>query len=489
MAILHLSVLSTGRASSRRHNLGDAQPCVGLLVPTKACRRKRHSCRSYRKARCLAVAQQTLAERVSGQLQGKPDELLDAVIIAGAGIGGLAAAAALTKLNVPVVVLERASKPRDEGGAIALWPNAFRALDALGLAQSLREAHPLLERVELWSSSGEQLRTFALDECEGAPHEFRGVARGELLAALRSAVPAEKIIYDCPVNVVHALEEGMQVTLEDGSDFQARIVVGADGTRSRVSSTLRLLPPSYSGYSAYRGVADISGTGLQPLTPSNIVRQLFGEGVRTGLYPLSASQWYWFVCWNCPADDPALTGEEGKAHALSLVQDWADSAGAKQAIANTPAETITRSRVVDRWRLPGMRTPSHMMTLLGDAAHPMTPNLGQGGCCALEDAVVLARELAAACTSSGDGSAASSGRLSLMQAPTKGLTDALRRFEKERSARVLPITIRSHLMGRILQLPQAPVCAVRNAFISKALPISNFMGHTMYDCGPLATPA
>lgn len=72
--------------------------------------------------------------------------------------------------------------------------------------------HPIrllaLHRVELWASSGEQLKTFALDECEGAPHEFRGVTRGELLAALRSAVPAESIMYDCPVNVVHALEEG-----------------------------------------------------------------------------------------------------------------------------------------------------------------------------------------------------------------------------------------------------------------------------------------
>lgn len=429
-------------------------------------------------SRCTAVAQDTRT-LLPAELASAQDSTVDAVVIIGAGIAGLATAAALRKVGIAAVVLEQSAKPREEGGAIALWPNAFRALNALGVAEPLRKAHPLLQSVELVSSTGKRLRRFSLDECHGAPHEFRGVARAELLSVLRAAVPADVIRYNCPVSAVTPLEDGAEVRLEDGRSLKARVVLGADGARSKVAPVMQLPTPNYAGYSAYRGVADI-GSG-QPPTPPDTVRQLFGEGVRAGLYPLSSKLWYWFICWNCPPESVSSEGEERKEHALSLMQSWAEDTGVHHVLRCTPADQITRSRIVDRWRMPGMGTSSSLITVAGDAAHPMTPNLGQGGCCAAEDAIIFARELQTAVQSSNGGATSRS----LVAAPTKAIADALRRYEKERSARVLPITIRSHVMGSLLQIPLPLVCNVRNAVISRLLPISNFMEHTLYDCGHL----
>lgn len=120
------------------------------------------------------------------------------------------------------------------------------------------------------------------------------------------------------------------------------------------------------------------------------------------------------------------------------------------------------------------------VTLVGDAAHPMTPNLGQGGCTAIEDAVVLARELAPALKEASQGSSSSS----------LGDVEArLRRYEAERARRCFPLTLRSHLFGAALQLPFEPICAVRDAFVERAFNPSHFLDHTAYDCGSLQATA
>lgn len=119
-----------------------------------------------------------------------------------------------------------------------------------------------------------------------------------------------------------------------------------------------------------------------------------------------------------------------------------------------------------------------LVTLAGDAAHPMTPNLGQGGCTALEDAVVLARELKGAMegvvATGGDRAAAA--RAAAAEA-------ALRRYEDERWRRCLPLTVRAWAFGAALQLPWAPVTAARDLFMQRAFKPAHFLDHTAYDCG------
>lgn len=111
------------------------------------------------------------------------------------------------------------------------------------------------------------------------------------------------------------------------------------------------------------------------------------------------------------------------------------------------------------------------VTLIGDALHPMTPNLGQGGCTAIEDAVVLSRQLASV--------------LKRSSSSVGEISSCLRSFEAERSCRCLPLTVRSNAFGAVLQIPFQPVCALRDVFVEKAFQPAHFLDHTAYDCGQL----
>ena len=400
--------------------------------------------------------------------------------VVGAGVAGLAAAVALQRAGVPAVVWEAAPELRGGGSALALWQNAFRALDALGVGAGLRAAHPRLGAFELCAAGGAVLRRFTLEDCGQPDHEFRGVDRGRLLRELEAALAPGSVRYGAPVAGVRDTGAGAELVFADGRAAEpCRAVVGCDGARSRVAAALGVPPPAFCGYSAYRGVATFPD-GLPPDVPAGTVRQLWGEGVRAGLYPMSAegagaAEVYWFVCFNgrppaAEAGGGRLAPEEMKAHAAALTAGW--SAGVREAVERTPPERFSFAPLADRWvadpARPWDRTlggDGHV-TLAGDAAHPMTPNLGQGGCCALEDAVVLARSVAGA-ADGGD------------------LPAALRAYERERAERALPLTLRSYAFGALLQPPQPLVCRARNLVIGR-LPVErHFLDHTTYDCGTL----
>ncbi|KAG2441649.1 hypothetical protein HXX76_003267 [Chlamydomonas incerta] len=426
------------------------------------------------------------------------------VIVAGAGIAGLAVAVALSKVGVPVRVYERGPGLRQEGAAIGLWSNAWRALEELGAAEALRPGHLLLNRVELCSSGGELLRGFDLSECDVGPTglEFRGVRRAALLQALYDCLPADTVCFDTGVEEVlgeqgvsaaastsgssssSSSSSGVTVRLANGQTVQGSCLVGADGVRSAVARHLQLPATNYGGYVALRGVAEFPSppsTAASSATPAggpglplNTIRQIWGAGTRAGLYPVTPSCYYWYTCFNADeaaADAPPDTPEARRATALAAVKGWAWAV--EECIRRTPPEDITWSRISDRWTAGAFGRGA--VTLAGDAAHPMTPNLGQGGCVALEDAVVLGRSLGAlAAEQRGPG-----------PVPAGAVAAALRGYEAERSRRCLPLTVRSNLMGQALQIPLAPVVAVRNAFVKAAFQPGHFLDHTAYDCGRL----
>lgn len=397
-------------------------------------------------------------------------------------------ALALTQVGVPVRVFEAGGGLKQEGAAIGLWGNAWRALDALGVGEDLRQGHLQLGRVELCSSRGELLRAFSFSECDVGTQssaggrrmstEFRGVRRATLLQALYDKLPdAERLVqFGTGVDAVLSAGDGpdgrVAVRLSDGSTVYGSALVGADGVGSVVARHLGLAKPNYAGYVALRGVAEFpaqgSGTGPGGL-PLDTIRQIWGEGVRAGLYPVTPSSCYWFVCYNASEQEalrPTPSPSERRRLAMAAVRGWGwDVEGA---VAATPPEDISWSRVSDRWTAGSCG--SGRVTLAGDAAHPMTPNLGQGGCVALEDAVELGRAVRQGSHGGGGGGA---------------LAAALRSYEAGRSRRCLPLTVRSHLMGAALQIPLQPVCAVRNAFVRTAFQPSHFLDHTAYDCGTL----
>ena len=162
--------------------------------------------------------------------------------------------------------------------------------------------------------------------------------------------------------------------------------------------------------------------------------------------------------------DPAVL----KSEALDLVRGWPSDLLA--VMRSTPEGAVVRTPLVDRWLWPG-RAPSASrggrVVLAGDAWHPMTPNLGQGACCALEDAVVLARRLAAA---------GATGR-------ADGVEAAMRAYEAERWARVFPLTARAGLVGALVQWENPAVCAARDGVvIPRLVRLGPFLEHTNFEC-------
>lgn len=158
-----------------------------------------------------------------------------------------------------------------------------------------------------------------------------------------------------------------------------------------------------------------------------------------------------------------------KKEALDLVKNWPSEL--LTTIDLTPDDKISRAALEDRWLWPALTPPVSKggVVLAGDAWHPMTPNLGQGGCCALEDAIVLAKKLSSA-MKHGQGS----------------VEDAMRSYGDERWARVFPLTIRANLVGGLLQWDNPVVCAVRNGFvIPKVVQIGPLLEHTNFVSEPL----
>ncbi|GLI69501.1 hypothetical protein VaNZ11_014135, partial [Volvox africanus] len=453
-----------------------------------------HSSYGYRAVRATwkeSKNQTTTPAATMGGNWGEP------VLISGGGIAGLATALALSKVGIPVRVFESAQGLRQEGAAVSLWPNAWRALEALGLAEELRSSHQLLRRVEICSSEGKLLRAFDLAECDVGPQgsETRGLLRATLLQALYERLPDRECVVEFAKSVREVLltSEGdaagqgpVAVRLSDGRTVYGSVLIGSDGVGSEVARYLKLSPPRFSGYCAYRGVANFpdldpdgvsgSGSGCGPGDlRCDTIRQIWGAGVRAGLYPLTRTSFYWFTCFNADnraAIQPPASAEGRQLAALASVREWSSALGIQAAIAATPPEDISWSRICDRWTLGAFG--KSVVTLAGDAAHPMTPNLGQGGCTALEDAVVLARRLGALAQAA----------VSTPPSSTD-VANTLRSYEYERTSRCLPLTVRANLMGVALQVPLLPVVAARNAFMERAFSSGHFLDHTTYDCGRL----
>ncbi|PSC69099.1 Zeaxanthin chloroplastic [Micractinium conductrix] len=416
-------------------------------------------------------------------------DLRGTVVVTGAGPAGLAAAAALHQAGLAVLLLERAPVLVAGCSALGLWTNAWRALEALGAADPLRVQHPELQDIELVRHAGRRLRRFSLAECDGGPHEFRGVRRSNLQAALAARLPERSLALGAPVAAAQATASGAALRLESGQRLECLAVVGADGARSAVAAAAGRAAPNYCGQSAIRGVARFP-QGIPAELQARCIRQVWGPGARAGTYAISDTELYWFVCFFAPADLAAPPEpERWREEALSVVCGWAW--GLPEAVAATPAEDLSRSRLVDRWDLPPLSSaggPS--ITLAGDALHPMTPNLGQGGCTALEDALVLARSLQeqrvpTLAAQLGDGSSSGGDGEQRRQRAAEAVQAALRRYEQQRAKRCLPLTVRSNLMGAALQAPLPPVSFARDLFVQNAFNPAHFLDHAAFDCGRL----
>jgi 2-polyprenyl-6-methoxyphenol hydroxylase-like FAD-dependent oxidoreductase len=360
------------------------------------------------------------------------------IVIIGGGIGGLAAALALRREGFEPAVYERAPALLEVGAAIAVWPNAFRALERLGLGETVLARAGRIRSVRWLGREGRLYKHFTFPET-GAPAV--ALHRADLQGALLRALPAESVHLGKAFVGFEEGGEGVRARFDDGAGAACDVLVGADGLHSRVRA--QLLgdgEPVYRGYAVWRGVARLEHAALA----EGVASEIYGEGRRFGVGPVGLGRTGW---WATANEREALT-ESASEHGpklLRLFEGWC--APVRELIEATPSESILRNAAHDRpaaarWGVSGV-------TMLGDAAHPMTPNLGQGGCVAIEDAAVLARCLA----KYGDAHV------------------ALRAYESRRRARAAAIAVYSRRYGAFGQW-QSPAATRLRASLLSSVPES-----------------
>jgi 2-polyprenyl-6-methoxyphenol hydroxylase-like FAD-dependent oxidoreductase len=359
--------------------------------------------------------------------------------IIGGGIGGVAAGVALHRAGIDVTVYERAPALREVGAGMMLWPNATRVLKTLGVLEEVAAVSGASEHFLVRASSGRILMNIPLGQFEVPALCTR---RADLLDALISVLPARCVRLDHYFDFFERRKDGVAVHFAGGASAEHEIVIGADGIRSRVRSHL-LGPcePIYRGYMVWRGLAYLPGTA-----PSGSNSETWGCGKRFGILNTGRDRFTWYATANT-GEDHVDSPEGRQRELLRLFAGWHEPV--ERLIAETPEGTILKKGAYDLD--PLKRWGGGRIMLLGDAAHPCTPNLGQGGCMAIEDALVLAKSL----------KIEASAEL------------ALRRYESIRRKRTRHVQQRSLLMGRVGQWENRLVTGGREV-VTSILPAKIF---------------
>jgi 2-polyprenyl-6-methoxyphenol hydroxylase-like FAD-dependent oxidoreductase len=314
------------------------------------------------------------------------------ILIIGGGIGGLTAGVALRRRGFEATVYEAAPELQPVGKGIWVPTNAMQVLHRLGLADAVVKAGWPLERIQLRTVAGALLLDGDLREVAAKyGHTTVSIHRAALVRLLADALPPGALRLGKRCTSVEHDGAGVGVRFADGTEARGDLLVAADGIRSAVrEQVLPGVPLRYSGLTCYRGIADLE----LPADLAHVCWEVWGGPVRFGFSPVGLRQVYWFAPVTAPADSPLSSGE---ALTALLAGQYAKFPGpVPEILRHTPAEEIIRTDLYDF--APIGRWSSGRVVLLGDAAHAMTPNLGQGGAQAVEDAYVLADRLAGCAT-------------------------------------------------------------------------------------------
>ncbi|KAI3898469.1 hypothetical protein MKX03_026049 [Papaver bracteatum] len=414
------------------------------------------------------------------------------VVIVGGGVAGLATALALKRVGIKSLVLERANELRVTGGSLTLFPNAWIALEALGVAHKLTAVYKPFKRGEVTNIANGVTQEVLFTTDEGGEWLARGprsLHRRALLEAMLEELPTDTIRYSSRLRSIEKTETrndadsfGVIIHLEDGTTIHTKVLIGCDGVHSVVAKWLGLKAPVSSGRYAVRGLGVFpEGHGLK-----HEVQQFVAEGRRIGIVPNNNTDIFWFMTYN--STPVKMAKGDPKIIQMTMLEKVPDSAQiVKDVIQHAYMPSLSWGPLQFRypWDLLFGKVSNGTITVAGDAMHPMTPDLGQGGCSALEDAVVLGRHI-------GNSYIRNGGMLS-----QEDLEVEIGMYVKERRFRTAGLITGSYICGWVQQGGGVGVISssrvvgwltkfVRDTVFYKMV-FRRLVGLAQYDCGKLPT--
>ena len=318
----------------------------------------------------------------------KPETPLDIdVLIQGAGIGGLSLAVGLSKHGYKVRLVERAARLSEVGAGIWMAPNALQVFKKFGLDEKLHQRGWPIHQVTIMDHKGEILSSLAMEPLkEEFGFYIQAFHRADLQSLLSESIGDTQITFGSEVISWSEDESGLNVVLSGGETIRTKLLIGADGFNSMIRSKLfSSWSKRDSGSSSYRAITP---------TPDHLkldlhtCREIWAPGCRFGFSPISKQRTYWYLTFDSLPDQEE-TAQQNKQRAISFAREYFHEFSAL--VESTVAGNIIRTDISD---LNPLRTWGlGRISLMGDAAHATTPNLGQGGAQAVEDAYSLVNEI------------------------------------------------------------------------------------------------
>lgn len=356
--------------------------------------------------------------------------------IVGAGIGGLTLAIALQRKGFNVSVFENAPSLKPLGAGLALAANAVNAFSEIGIAGAVLNAGSILRKLMIKDDSG---RILAETDSEKVSKKYNTVNnftihRADLHEVLLAQLSTTVHLGKGCIDFVQS-SNGVKLIFQDGTSHDTDYVIACDGVHSIFRK--KLLPegqPRYAGYTCWRAVINSAPSSVD----MQVTSETWGRGSRFGIAPLNNGRLYWFACINAKENDPAMRSYRVK-DLLNHFRTF--HSPVPEILQHTRDEQLIWNDIIDI--KPISKFAFGRIVLMGDAAHATTPNMGQGACLAIEDAVILANTIA----------------------NTHSVERAFIAFEQKRIKRTTAVVNDSWKLGRIAQWEHPLLIKVRNMLL------------------------